>query len=356
MKALFISLVVFLVPFAGPLFGQDRVALVIGNNAYEQAKELYNPKRDAQSIASALTKAGYDVTTVLDGGNRDMVRALSRFCSNHKNAESAIFYFAGHGMEVEGQNYLIPVDAYLEEKADLNLETLALKDVMDQMDDAGMGLKIVMLDCCRDDPFRSVSRSWMNTRSMAGGLAEVKQDEMAQGTVLVFAGEPGRTVPDGTGSNSPFTTALLEQLSKPGLSLMGILTGIAKGIDGSQKPWFVFDGSAGNLVALNDYVIFAGQAVAVTTPSPTPTPAPTPPPVTESKPAMPVSPPVFGSIGSKIAEKSTWTDDSGRTLEAEYVNADGTNVVLKLTNGKSVPFPISKLSAEDQAWIRDVTN
>lgn len=347
-----------LVLFAAPMFGQDRVALVIGNNAYQQAKELYNPTRDAQSVSSALKTAGYSVTTVLDGDNREMVRALSRFCSNHKNAESAVFYFAGHGMEVEGQNYLIPTDANLEEKADLKLETLALQDVMEQMENANMGLKIVVLDCCRDDPFRSVRRSWMNTRSSGGGLAEVKQDEMAEGTVLVFAGEPGRTVPDGSGSNSPFTTAFLEQLSTPGKSLMSILTGIAKGVDGEQKPWFTFDGSAANLVALNDYVLYVGQAVAVSTPTPTPSVSQ---PEPEPKPSMPVAQPAPGASSgdgsAAFGGVRKWTQgSSGKTIDAEYISSDGDNVVLKFSNGRQFTLPISSLSQKDQAWISNRTN
>lgn len=239
------------------LVAQERVALLIGNNAYENAVPLRNPRSDATALQKTLEAAGYNVTIVLDGGTRDMTRALGRFCEAHKGAESVVFFYAGHGIEVEGENYLLPVDSSLEEKADLGLETLPLRDVMEQLAKARIGLKIIVLDCCRDNPFGSKARSWMLSRG-GGGLAEVKQNAMAKGTVLVFSGEPGQTVPDGEGGNSPFTTALIEQLQIGG-SVLDIFAGIAEVIVGPQKPWVRFDGSTESLLALNRYMIAAAE-------------------------------------------------------------------------------------------------
>ncbi len=238
----------------------DRVALVIGNNAYEHATKLTNPRNDADAVAASLTEAGYTVTPVRDGDVRAMVRALSRFCEASKGAESALFFFAGHGIEVDGQNFLLPVDAELAEKADLQLESLPLQKVLDQLGSAGIRLKVVVLDCCRNNPFAgSRSRSWMQSRSTNGGLAEVDQKSMAEGTMLVFAGEPGKTVPDGGGDHSPFTNAMLDQFqAKAGRPVLEVFTGVATTMVGSQKPWMRFDGSGVSLAAFMNYPLLPG--------------------------------------------------------------------------------------------------
>ncbi len=119
---------------------EDRVALVIGNNAYESAESLRNPRNDAAVLGGVLEGAGYQVTSLFDGDARQMARALLRFCQDHQGAESALFFYAGHGIEVGGQNYLLPVDAELREQADLKLETLPLREVLEQLAQAQIRL------------------------------------------------------------------------------------------------------------------------------------------------------------------------------------------------------------------------
>ncbi len=252
--------------FASFAIAQERHALVIGNNAYQNAPTLQNPKNDAAAVAERLENAGYQVTTANDADVRGMLRALSTFCDGARNAESALFFYAGHGIEVRGENYLLPIDAELAEEVDLSLEALSLKKVLEDMGKSGAKLKVVVLDCCRDNPFGT--RSWLRTRSAGAGLAEVAQGKMAAGTMLVYAGAPGATVPDvGGGGHSPFTGALLTELESPGKSVAAVFSGVASRVTASE-PWIRFDGSGKSFAAFSSYPLLPGS----TTPT-----VPTPP-------------------------------------------------------------------------------
>lgn len=246
-----------------PLAAADRVALVIGNGDYENVAKLENPGNDASAFASVLRAGGYEVIEVIDGGVGDMALALKRFARLGESAEKAVFYYAGHGFEVEGKNYLAPVDAALEidadlsgEDADLALEfalereSVPLDLVLRELRHSVGGLKLIVLDCCRDNPFAK-SRGWARSRSgVSGGLARVAESELPEGTMLVFSGAPGQPVPDGSGRHSPFTGALLEQMeAKKGEGMMFVFTGVAESKLALQKPWVKFDGSGESLSA-----------------------------------------------------------------------------------------------------------
>lgn len=212
----------------------DRVALVVGNGAYVNGSTLENPANDATLLADSLRTAGFEVALVTDGSLEAMEKALVEFGRAARDAKAAWFFYAGHGLEVKGQNFLVPVDAVVEEEFQVRHKTLALDMVLGALDEAGTPLKVIVLDCCRDNPF---GRSWK--RSGAGGLGQVVNPPT--GTIIAFAAAPGSTAEDGTGKNSPFTTALAEALALPGREIDQIFkeTGrrVIEATEKRQQPW-----------------------------------------------------------------------------------------------------------------------
>jgi len=236
-----------------------RHALVFGNGAYEHAEVLRNPANDAEAVAAALRTAGWEVTERRDRGVREMLRDLREFCESAAGSEAALFFFAGHGMEVGGRNYLLPVDAQLREEDDLHLETLALDKVLADLAAARIRLKTVVLDCCRDNPFVA-TRGWARTRSGGGGLAAVGEEKLPEGTMLVYAGPPGEKVSDGRGRHSPFTEALLGQMrAGSGAPMLAVFAALAEGAGSRTQPWINFDGSGRSLAAFSAYPLVPGR-------------------------------------------------------------------------------------------------
>ncbi|MBL9159485.1 MAG: SUMF1/EgtB/PvdO family nonheme iron enzyme [Verrucomicrobiales bacterium] len=261
-----------------------RIALVIGNGAYTHVPTLANPTNDSREVSKLLRTAGYEVTEVTDGTVKEMGVALRTFAIAGREAEAAVFYFAGHGFEVGGKNYLAPVDAELAvdealsgEALDaalgfaLDAETVPLDGVLGEMRKQMTGLKIVVLDCCRNNPFAG-TRSWARSRSGGGGLAQVTEAELPEGTMLVFSGEPGQEVPDGTGDHSPFAEALLGEMKGAGQApVLTVFTGVATKVKGRQKPWIKFDGTGRSLHAFSTVALMTrGVPVAVKAEEPDP--------------------------------------------------------------------------------------
>jgi hypothetical protein len=204
-----------------------RVALVIGNSTYESASSLKNPSNDARAIAMAFTKIGFSgisledsaggiptVVPMLDLDHRQLREAIAAFARAADGAEQALMYYAGHGIEVGGQNYLVPVDARLKKISDVGFRTVALNELLDALAHSS-GLKVVILDACRDNPFRNLM---VNTRGLSRGLNRV---EPANRDILVaYAAKHGTVALDESGgNNSPFTTAFLEHIEEPGLEI-----------------------------------------------------------------------------------------------------------------------------------------
>jgi formylglycine-generating enzyme required for sulfatase activity len=254
-----------------------RVALVIGNGAYTHVPTLANPTNDSREVSKLLRTAGYEVTEITDGTVKEMGVALRTFAIAGREAEAAVFYFAGHGFEVGGKNYLAPVDAELAVDENLagdeldaalgfalDAETVPLDGVLGEMRKQMTGLKIVVLDCCRNNPFAG-TRSWARSRSGAGGLAQVTEADLPEGTMLVFSGEPGQEVPDGTGDHSPFAEALLGEMKGSGQApVLTVFTGVATKVKGRQKPWIKFDGTGRSLHAFSTVALMTrGVPVAV---------------------------------------------------------------------------------------------
>jgi uncharacterized protein YraI len=220
---------------------QKRVALVIGNAQYRHATELPNPKNDANAMAGLLAELGFTVVTALDAAKADMEGAVREFVKALPGADIALFFYAGHGMQVAGTNYLIPVDAKLEDSTALDFETMDLNLILGHMN-ADNRISIALLDACRDNPLsRRFSRSLGSVRSASVGRG-LAVPLAAGGEMLIgFATAPGEVAQDGTGRNSPFTTALLKHMATPGLEIELMLKRVKEEVynltDRAQEPW-----------------------------------------------------------------------------------------------------------------------
>jgi uncharacterized caspase-like protein len=207
---------VFLTPLCSDLaFADGRVALVIGNSAYQGAPTLPNPKRDAQAIAASLKKGGYTVVSANDVGNLQFKRAVRQFEDAAANAEIAVVFYAGHGLEIGGINYMIPVDAKLASDRDAEDEAITLDRIVSSVDGAKQ-LGLVILDACRDNPFISKMKRPRTAamRAVTAGLVLV--EPTARNTLIAYAAKTGFAAEDGVREHSPFTESLLKHLFEPG--------------------------------------------------------------------------------------------------------------------------------------------
>jgi len=200
-----------------PAFAEKRVALVIGNSAYQNVARLGNPANDAAAITETLKGAGFDlVETRRDLKTSEMRRALRDFSDRARDADVAVVYYAGHGIEVDGTNYLVPVDAVLERDIDIYDEAFALDRILVTIEPAKQ-LRLVILDACRDNPFAKTMKRTIGSRAVGRGLAKVEPN--SPNTLIAFASKAGSTASDGDSKNSPFTAALVRHIAKPGLDL-----------------------------------------------------------------------------------------------------------------------------------------
>ena len=191
------------------------MALVIGNNDYRGVPVLTNPANDADDVAASLTRLGFEVQRVKNGTFDDMRKGLLEFARRARGSEVAIVFYAGHGMEVGGENYLIPIDAELKADVDVDHEAIALKTVTPLVENASR-LGIVILDACRNNPFSAKMQRTIRTRAVSRGLAAV---EPTGNVLIAFSAREGTTAADGFGRNSPFTSSLLRHLETPGLEI-----------------------------------------------------------------------------------------------------------------------------------------
>ncbi len=218
-----------------------RVALVIGNASYQAATNLRNPVNDATAISGSLKRLGFEVLQGTDLDIAAMRQLIRDFGRSANGAEIALFFYAGHGVQVDGRNYLLPVDAALSSESDLDFAAIEADLVMRQMDQ-GSTTKLVLLDACRDNPFeQALSRSMGSTRSataLGRGLARINAPG---GSLIAFATDPGAVAYDGEGINSPFTEALLRHIETPGLEINVLLTRVRAEVYQStnalQRPW-----------------------------------------------------------------------------------------------------------------------
>lgn len=213
----------------------DRIALVIGNSAYSTVGALDNPTRDATLIADTLERIGFRVTRLIDSSQSDMKRAISQFGRDLRDAGSdttGLFYYAGHGVQSFGANYLLPVDVALSDAADLDLMAVEAQSVLRQMASARNQTNIVILDACRNNPFTAIPEF------EESGLAEMKAPT---GTYLAYATAPGGVALDGADDNSPFTQALARNMTRPGVAIEQVFKRVRVEVldvtSGRQTPW-----------------------------------------------------------------------------------------------------------------------
>jgi uncharacterized caspase-like protein len=199
-----------------PGYANKRVALVIGNSTYSNAPGLANPANDARAIADLFHSAHFDeVKLHLNLGNADLRRAIGDFAESAADADIAVVYYAGHGIEMDGQNYLIPVDAKLARDFDVDDEAFTLDRVLRAIEPARR-LRLVILDACRDNPFIKTMKRSSASRSVGRGLARIEPGD----TLVAFSAKAGSVALDGgDAGNSPFTTALLKHIATPGLDI-----------------------------------------------------------------------------------------------------------------------------------------
>jgi Caspase domain len=211
----------------------QRVALIIGNEAYPKWP-LRNPGNDAKAMAQALGEAGFRTEVVLNGSLRDMGRAVDNFVARIRQGDVALFYYAGHGLQLSGENYLVPVDFAAADEGDAKYASYSASRVQERMEEAGAQMSLVVLDACRNNPFRT-------SRAAGGGLAVMNT---GRGTFIALATGPGKTADDNPdGRNGLFTTHLVAALREPGLTIDEIFSRVRERVyEGSrqaQLPWTV---------------------------------------------------------------------------------------------------------------------
>ncbi len=236
---------------ATPALADKRVALVIGNAGYENVARLANPSNDAEAITSTLKSAGFDVVeSRRDLKINEIRRVLRDFSDKARDADVAVVYYAGHGIEVDGTNYLVPVDATLERDADVFDEAIALDRILISIEPARR-LRLVILDACRDNPFAKKMKRTLATRAIGRGFAKVEPN--SPNTLIAFAAKAGSTASDGDSKNSPFTAALVKHIATPGLDLRKafgfVRDEVLKQTSNRQEP-FVYGSLGGNDVSL----------------------------------------------------------------------------------------------------------
>lgn len=266
---------------------EKRVALVIGNSRYESAP-LRNPVNDANLVASTLREIGFDVIARTDATLREMQLAIREFSRKIQNGSVGLFYYAGHGMQSAGRNFLIPIGASIEVEGDVVLEGLDLNSVLEQMGMAQNRLNIVILDACRNNPF---------TRSFRSGSQGLAQVNAPAGTFIAYATAPGQTASDGKGQNGLYTQELMANLRSPGLPIEEVFKRVRVQVkqksNGVQIPW-----DASSLEGAFSFVNGTPTAAAAV-----------PPPVTTQPPAS------FQPTTTTTPPVSTLTRSSGPGLE-----------------------------------------
>jgi len=307
---------------------ENRVALVIGNSDYKIAP-LKNPVNDARAIAATLGKLGFEVLTGENLNRKAMLQQMRAFRDKLGPDSIGLFYYAGHGIQVKGQNYLIPVDAAVRSEAEIDEESVNLANLLDRLDEAKNPINIVILDACRDNPF---ARSF---RSASRGLAQV---DAPTGTLIAYATAPGRTAADGDGANGVYTEEMLRVLRTPGLKVEDVLKRVRAGVvqrtKGLQTPW---DASSliGDFYFIPPVPVAAAQTPSAAMAAPLP-PAVIAPATRSSNPAdgawslFMQCPGLFGWNHSLLGRRVTEGKLIGRT--AVHNNPEGWELTFNLSS------------------------
>lgn len=270
---------------------ETRLALVIGNGAYTHAGRLPNPPGDAKLMAKALRQVGFTVTELIDAEATAMKRAMLDFGRTLRNSDAVgLFYYAGHGLQVNGYNYLVPVNANVADETEVGIETVSLTELLATMERPKKGVNIVILDACRNNPF---ARSF---RSGQQGLARV---DAPTGSFVAYATAPGSVAADGSGANSPYTQALAASMRRQGVPIEQVFKDVRRAVladsGGRQVPW---DSSS-----LTGDFYFSGQGAAIATAKPAPPPSVQPPAPT-------------AAVDDRALELALWNEVKGKSNPA----------------------------------------
>jgi uncharacterized caspase-like protein len=315
----------------------DRVALVIGNSAYKNAAMLPNPSNDAAAVAQALRKIGFEVVEGRDLPKRAMEEKIIEFSRKLDRASLALFFYAGHGMQIGGRNYLLPIDAALERPGDLSFETIDLSQVLGQME-AEKRVNLVFLDACRDNPFaKSLARS-MGTRSatVGQGLASVQS---AVGTMIAYATQPDNVALDGAGPNSPFTAALLKYIGTPGLEVRAMMTRVRADVlaatNEKQVPW--------------DHSSLIGEVVLAPLPNATPAVA-----AVASKPAESALPPAAPAVSEAGQAWAVTKDTTSIAVMQAFIKEFGNTVYGQMARARLQELQVAAAPAKPHERVASV--
>ena len=235
---------------SGTAVAENRIALVIGNSAYETVTALPNPANDAKAMGDLLASAGFEVVSAPNLSQNEMRQAISNFAgiAAGKGPDSVtLVFYAGHGLQMDGENYLVPIDARIQREADVPLQATRLADLMTALASVPSKTRIVVLDACRNNPFSDINKT------SGRGLAIV---DAPNGSLVSYSTAPGTEAQDGDGANSPFTAALLIIAKEPGVpleqALKRVRLAVNKATDGKQTPW-----ESSSLTG--DFFFFPGQ-------------------------------------------------------------------------------------------------
>src|ERR1700675_2167349 len=239
--------------YANPASAENRLALVIGQSAYRSVPALPNPANDAKAVTQMLTDSGFEVSTAADLSQNEMRDKVSEFAGKvaAKGADTvALVFYAGHGLQIDGENFLVPVDVDPKREADIPIQAVRLNDILNTLTSVPTKMRIVLLDSCRNNPFPEL-------KAAGHGLAIVDAKVGVPGTFLSFSTSPGAEAEDGNGADSPYTTALLAAAKQPGPieeTFKRVRLSVNKATEGRQTPW---DSSS-----LTEDFRFSGPAVA----------------------------------------------------------------------------------------------
>jgi uncharacterized caspase-like protein len=242
-----------------PASAENRIALVIGNSSYETVSVLPNPSNDARVMTELLTAAGFELVSAPNLSLSEMRRTIGNFAQTVTGRGPdtvALVFYAGHGLQVDGENFLVPVDARIQREADVPLQALRLVDVMNMLSSVPSKTRIVILDACRNNPFSEINKT------TGRGLAIV---DAPSGSIVSYSTAPGTEAQDGDGSNSPYTTALVKIAREPGLpieqALKRVRSSVHQATRNQQTPW-----ESSSLTS--DFYFFPGTGVAASSSSP----------------------------------------------------------------------------------------
>ncbi len=311
-------IIIFAISFTSNLYAANRIALVIGNSDYQNSP-LVNPVNDARDMASALKKCGFNVILKINADQRTMEKAADQFYTILRKSKVGLFYYAGHGMQINGSNYLIPVNAHVGTESDVKYESVDVGRILGKMKDVGNELNIVLLDACRDNPFK---------RSFRTGKKGLARMEAPSGTIIGYATAPGSVAADGNNRNGLFTGHLLKYMMQPGIPIEKVLKETRKKVynetNGKQVPW---DSSS----LMGDFYFARG----------------TQPPADQSQPAASVQPQPVVTTPLAPAMGDTYTDP---VTGMEFVWVKGGCYQMGSRSGSSDEKPVHKVCV-DGFWM-----